>query len=87
MGREQAPGLGMIAGLDQPLIGVPADTPEGASVHYVTDESALESLLASLGAGQSGTWLGAWDDLDWEHAESELDRIRHENPPTPPLDL
>jgi hypothetical protein len=28
---------------------------------------------------------GAWADLDWEEAEAELDRIRHESQPTPPI--
>ncbi len=30
---------------------------------------------------------GAWSDLDWEQTAEELDRIRHTNPPTPPIDL
>jgi hypothetical protein len=29
---------------------------------------------------------GAWADLDWEEAHDELDRIRHESDPTPPID-
>ena len=28
---------------------------------------------------------GAWSDLDWDEAEKELDRIRHESNPTPPI--
>ena len=28
---------------------------------------------------------GAWSDLDWERALEELDRIRHERKPTPPI--
>ena len=31
--------------------------------------------------------FGAWSDLDWETALEELDRIRHESKPTPPLTL
>jgi hypothetical protein len=30
---------------------------------------------------------GAWRELDWEYTVAELDRIRHESTPTPPLDL
>lgn len=30
---------------------------------------------------------GAWADLDWDEATAELDRIRHQTTPTPPLDL
>jgi hypothetical protein len=31
--------------------------------------------------------IGAWEDLDWEEFSTELDRIRHESRPTPPIDL
>ena len=27
----------------------------------------------------------AWADLDWGEAEAELDRIRHQSNPTPPM--
>ena len=30
--------------------------------------------------------FGAWSDLDWDEAAVTLDRIRHENAPTPPVD-
>ena len=30
---------------------------------------------------------GAWGERDWEEVEQELDRIRHESPPTPPIEL
>ena len=30
---------------------------------------------------------GAWSDIPWESMEQELDRIRHSNPPTPPVEL
>lgn len=30
---------------------------------------------------------GAWSDIPWESMERELDRIRHSNPPTPPIEL
>jgi hypothetical protein len=29
---------------------------------------------------------GAWRDLDWDEAAVELDRIRHQRQPTPPID-
>ena len=40
-----------------------------------------ETLALALSA------IGAWKELDWEFTLSELDRIRHESEPTPPLDL
>ncbi|GEM_PF-134243 len=36
-----------------------------------------ESVQGALGQ------LGAWGDLDWNKTEHQLDRIRHENVPTP----
>ncbi len=30
---------------------------------------------------------GAWRDLDWQETAEALDRIRHANPPTPPIEL
>jgi hypothetical protein len=31
--------------------------------------------------------LGAWDDLDWEDMAAAFERMRHENPPAPPVEL
>lgn len=30
---------------------------------------------------------GAWSDLDWDEMVEALDRIRHSNPPSPPLTI
>jgi uncharacterized protein (DUF433 family) len=30
---------------------------------------------------------GAWGERDWNEVEQELDRIRHESTPTPPIEL
>jgi len=30
---------------------------------------------------------GAWGERNWEEVEQELDRIRHESKPSPPLEL
>jgi hypothetical protein len=30
---------------------------------------------------------GVWSDLDWDEAEKDLNRIRHESKPAPPLTL
>ena len=31
--------------------------------------------------------IGAWSHLDFDEMLDELDRIRHESKPTPPIDL
>src|SRR5690242_6863531 len=30
---------------------------------------------------------GAWGERDWDKVEQELDHIRHQSPPTPPIEL
>ena len=42
------------------------------------NKKAIEDTLALA---------GSWSDLDWDDMIRELDRIRHESKPTPPLDL
>ena len=37
-------------------------------------------------AAEARSLAGAWSDLDWEEMVDELDRIRHANTPTPPID-
>ncbi len=42
------------------------------------NKKAIEDTLALA---------GSWSDLDWDEMIRELDRIRHQSKPTPPLDL
>ena len=73
---------------DQPLVGVLVDE-DGRQVarYFAEDRSAGapsgsdETLQAALAV------IGAWSDLDWHEFSTELDRIRHANRPTPPIDL
>ena len=41
-------------------------------------DDALQAALAAIGSSS---------DLDWEAWADELDRIRHESKPTPPIEL
>ena len=58
----------------------------------VTDQfSMLAHPEPTQAAAQEGiqralSLAGAWSDLDWEETLEELDRIRHQTPPTPPID-
>ena len=36
---------------------------------------------------QARDLAGAWQDLDWDEALEELECIRHESRPTPPITL
>jgi hypothetical protein len=54
--------------------------------HYFVEEPnapvvAEEIMQAALDA------IGSWSDLDWDETAAELDRIRHQSIPTPPIEL
>ena len=85
--RTPADGRGFVARGDQPLIGVLVADGDEDSVRYFTDEAEAEAALPPASVQHALSLLGAWSDLDWEQAEEELDRIRHANPPTPPITL
>jgi hypothetical protein len=58
----------------------------GEEMRYFTDDSAADTLAQGQGIEQALGVIGAWSDLDWDHAADELDRLRHASPPTPPID-
>jgi hypothetical protein len=71
---------------DQPLIGVPAEEEGREVTRYFTDEAAADAALEDEGVQQALSVIGAWSHLDWDQAVQELDRIRHESTPTPPIE-
>ena len=88
--RQPEPGQGqsLVARLDQPLIGIPFEEDGRDMVRYFTDEADLEAASTPASVQRALSLLGAWQDLgDWAEVERELDRIRHESKPTPPIEL
>lgn len=77
----------LVASSGAPLIGVPAVDGDREIVRYVTDPTALDAAEREHGIQRALALAGAWSDLDWTEAEADLDRIRHGNPPTPPIEL
>lgn len=82
-GRE-APGVVVEPG--QPLVGLIIDQDGHEVVRYFAEPhdhpiTSPDDLRAALSV------IGAWADLDWEEALAELDRIRQESAPTPPIEL
>lgn len=73
------------ARIDQPLIAVIFEEGGQEVVRYFTDESEVDAALPQDAIQRALSLAGAWSDLDWEEAEEELDRIRHQSQPTPPI--
>ena len=80
-------GRGFEVGQDQPLIGIPVRTKGRELVHYFTDEQEAEDAAPPASVQRALSLLGAWRDIDSQDAMDELDRIRHESRPTPPIEL
>jgi hypothetical protein len=70
----------------EPLVAVFVEEDGQEVVRYFPEERADatlsdDALRAALAA------IGSCEDLDWETWAEELDRIRHESEPTPPIEL
>jgi hypothetical protein len=71
----------------QPLIGIPLEENGRDVVRYFADEAEADAALAARKHRDVRHLAGIWKDLDWNAAADELDHIRHDSTPTPPLDL
>lgn len=71
----------------EPLIGIP-DEIDGEDVtrYFALDEDA-DAALSEDSLQEALSLAGAWSHLDWEETLDELDRIRHESTPTPPIEF
>jgi hypothetical protein len=77
---------------DQPLIAVPTTEGDEEVVRYFASEEEADEALSrgSGGVQRALSLIGAWEHLDAEDGPDmldELDRIRHESKPSPPLEL
>ena len=80
-------GAVLVVRADQPLIGIPVEEEGQEVTRYFVDDEEAERALGQDGVQRALSAIGAWSHLDWDEAERELDRIRHESTPTPPVDL
>ncbi len=71
---------------DRPLIGLPFDNGGRQTVCYFIDEGDADPATPPRAVADALSLAGAWSDLDWDEAEADLDRIRHESRPTPPIE-
>jgi len=79
----------LVARPGEPLIVIPIEV-DGEEVEWVfTSEEEADAALAGRAERDVQEALGlagAWSDLDFDDMMDELDRIRHANPPSPPLE-
>ena len=71
----------------QPLIGIPFEENGQEVIRYFSEEALRNDALSSENVEQVLELAGAWEKLSWKDMASSLDRIRHQSPPTPPVDL
>lgn len=74
------------ASSNQPLVGLFVGD-DGDAVRYFVDDAQVPSPSPSPGAQEALSVIGAWSDMNWDELAYSLDRIRHDSPPTPPIDL
>ncbi len=72
---------------DHPLIGVLIQEDDRVVVRYFADEEEADQASTPPAIQRTLALGGAWRDMDWATALDDLDRIRHESEPTPPIDL
>jgi hypothetical protein len=77
----------MVVERDQPVSAIPLIEDGREVVHYAVETEAAPP--ASLPGSVQATLdlAGVWSDLDWDETVEALDRIRHESPPTAPIEL
>ncbi len=81
------PRTGFTVRADQPLIGVIEQQIGQEVVRYSTNDAQADEALGEDGIQQALSLAGAWKDIDSDDFLDELDRIRHQSKPTPPIEL
>jgi hypothetical protein len=72
---------------DQGLIGVVTIADGQQATEFFADVGETDEIASDAETKSALRAIGAWADLDWDAAVDELDQIRHQSIPTPPLDL
>jgi len=72
---------------NQPLIGIPSKRNGQFVVRYFSEETIADQAITNAATEEALHLAGAWNDLSWDETKYQLDRLRHENTPTPPISL
>ncbi len=91
MAEQPKPVISFVVPYHQQLIAIPFEEHGELFVLYSTDPAEARAEIARRCPRDARHLAGAWKaidpDLDWDTMADELDRIRHESTPTPPIDL
>jgi hypothetical protein len=82
----EEPSTSLVVVDGEPLIGIVLEEGGREVVRYFISEEEADRLV-HVSLGGAFELAGAWRDLDWDHMARQLDRIRHESPPSSPLSL
>ena len=72
---------------NQPLIGILSTRNGQEVVCYFSEEATADQTITPAVTEEALHLAGAWNDLSWKQTQRELDRIRHDSTPTPPISL
>ncbi len=78
---------GFIARPHQPLIAVPIEHDGEEEVQYFIDEAQADAAFEQDAGREVIKLAGVWSDLDGDDMLAQLEHLRHESKPTPPIDL
>ena len=83
--EENIPSL--VVGKGKPLIGLLLEENGELVERYFSSEEDARAAISDAAIQHALDVAGAWSDIDLDEMLDELDRIRQESPPSPPLDL
>ena len=76
----------LIVRKDEELIAIPMELDGEEVTCYFVDDAEDAGAPSDASLERALSLAGAWSDLDWNEMARELDRIRHESKPTPPIE-
>jgi hypothetical protein len=85
--RQPTDGGSLLVRDGEPLIGIIVVENGQEFTRYFADEAAADAAISKDDVEAALAAIGAFSDLDFDEMMADLDRIRHESKPTPPIDL
>jgi hypothetical protein len=76
----------LLADEDEPLIALVFEENGREVVRYFTSDEEADAAVGPDAIEAARALVGAWSDLDWDDMVEWLDRVRHESPPSAPIE-